>query len=220
MSQVLMWVYQQKKLNEMKITKESLELTRKISDEINNQTFHHHYHILYDIANTFSSEKEVLYVEIGCYAGGSACLMLQRPNTKVISIDLGKPISQSVVKNNVKKLNIHENYFDYIEGSSQDEKTIQNLKSLILDKKIDILFIDGDHSYTGVQEDFKKYKDFVNSGGFIVFDDYNDSKYSPEVKKAVDELDFNGYIKLGVFGSEFGARPSENQSNEFVIKKL
>ena len=76
----------------IKHTQESLTLTRTISDSINNQTMHHHYHILYDIANTYSKDTNITYVEIGCYAGGSACLVLQRPNTKVISIDLGELI--------------------------------------------------------------------------------------------------------------------------------
>lgn len=60
-----------KKINEknytMKITKESLDLTRKISDEINNQTFHHHYHILYDIAQSYEkaiiNNKKVIFID-------------------------------------------------------------------------------------------------------------------------------------------------------------
>jgi hypothetical protein len=85
----------------MKHTKNSLELTEQISNNIENKTFHHHYYILYDIASTYPIDYEVKYVEIGCYAGGSACLMLQRPNTRVISIDLGQPISKEIVYTNV-----------------------------------------------------------------------------------------------------------------------
>jgi hypothetical protein len=96
----------------MKHTQESLLLTRTISDAINNQTMHHHYHILYDIANTYPKDTNITYVEIGCYAGGSSCLMLQRPNTRVISIDLGQPISKETVYSNVKNLNKFNNQYE------------------------------------------------------------------------------------------------------------
>ena len=65
----------------MKITQKSIDLLGEIvSNGV--QTFHHHYHILYDIADSIN-KKEIKYVEIGCYAGGSACLMLQRKETNV-----------------------------------------------------------------------------------------------------------------------------------------
>lgn len=202
-----------------KITKESLEILRVISDKINNQTFHHHYHILYDIANSYNTSYELNYLEIGCYAGGSACLMLQRPKTNVISIDIGYPIDKEIVIENVQKLNIHNNRYTYIKGDSKNNEIISDLKNKLGDNLIDILFIDGDHSYDGVINDFNNYERFVRPGGYIVFDDYNDSKSSPEVKIAVDNLNFYNYESLGVFGNEFGARPVELKSNEFVIKK-
>jgi hypothetical protein len=87
----------------IQLTIESLNLTQKISNEINDQTFHHHYHVLYDIANIYPVSYTLTYVEIGCYAGGSACLMLQRPNTNVVSIDLGTPIHENIVYTNTLK---------------------------------------------------------------------------------------------------------------------
>lgn len=203
----------------IKITKESLELTRKISDAINNQTFHHHYHILYDIAQSYDPDYEINYLEIGCYAGGSSCLLLQRPKTNVISIDLGRPVLKMVVFNNVNKLNTHKNRYDYIEGSSHDIKSINILNDILLEKKVDILFIDGDHSYNGVKKDFEIYSKYVKEGGYIIFDDYNDYQYSPEVKLSVDDLDLSEYDILGEFGNEFGARPENHKPNEFVIRK-
>ena len=127
---------------ELKHSQESLNLVRSISDDIHNQTMHHHYHILYDIANTYPEDQTITYVEIGCYAGGSACLMLQRPNTKVISIDLGTPIPESIVYFNIKKLNKFNNSYTYLKGNSQTHEMVSRLIEIIND--IDILFIDGD----------------------------------------------------------------------------
>lgn len=204
----------------MLITEESLKITQSISEKIENLTFHHHYHILYDIAKTFPDDYKLTYVEIGCYGGGSACLMLQIKNIQVISIDLGYPIDPSIVKQNVKNLNIHNNDYYYILGNSQEQETINKLKNLIKDQKIDILFIDGDHTFNGVLSDFSNYEKFVSENGYIVFDDYNDKEHSPEVKSAVDSIDFKNYEFIGVFGSEFGARPNIGVGNEYVIKKI
>ena len=82
-------------------SQESLDLVKSISDNMIRNTFHHHYHILYDIAKLYPKDYQVQYVEIGAFAGGSACLMLQHPNIKVISIDLGTPIEPQIVAQNV-----------------------------------------------------------------------------------------------------------------------
>jgi cephalosporin hydroxylase len=205
----------------MKITKDSLDLVLEITKKINNQTFHHHYHILYDIANTF--DDAINYVEIGCYAGGSACLMLQRPKTNVVSIDLGRPINPKIVYENVKNLNVHSNSYNYLEGSSQSENMVNRLKEIV--QNINILFIDGDHSYNGVINDFNLYEKMVVSGGYIVFDDYYDNTSSPGVRKAVDDLvkTINGYEIIGTLVNEFNARGFSEDfklNNCFIIKKL
>lgn len=205
----------------MKHTNESLILTRTISDSINNQTMHHHYHILYDIANTYPKDANITYVEIGCYAGGSACLMLQRPNTRVISIDLGQPIPKETVYSNVKNLNKFNNSYNYLEGNSQTYEMVARLKELT--NEVDILFIDGDHSYQAVINDFILYEGLVKSGGFIIFDDYNDEG-CPGTKIAVDEIIKSieeRYINIGTLPNIFGARPDTlTEGNDYIIQKI
>lgn len=206
----------------MKTSQTSLNITREISDEINNKTFHHHYHILYDIANLYPTDYQLNYVEIGCYAGGSACLLLQRKNTNVISIDLGTPINPSIVSENVNKLNKHNNKYNYIQGSSHDLNIFNKLNHYI--NEIDILFIDGDHSFVGVIQDFEMYSKIVKKGGYIIFDDYNDHRYSPDVKLAVDGLISNlthEYNIIGTIKNTLGARPIEcADGNCFIIQKI
>jgi predicted O-methyltransferase YrrM len=205
----------------MKHTQESLNITRYISDNINNQTMHHHYHILYDVAQTYPQDQNITYVEIGCYAGGSACLMLQRPNTRVISIDLGSPIPEEVVHTNVQKLNKFNNLYNYLKGSSQTHEMVDRLKELT--NKIDILFIDGDHSYQAVINDFMLYEGLVKSGGYIIFDDYHDYG-CPGTKIAVDEIVETvkeRYNIIGTLPNIFGARPDTlTEGNDFIIHKI
>jgi predicted O-methyltransferase YrrM len=203
-------------------TLESLMLVRFISDSINNQTMHHHYHILYDIANTYPENQNITYVEIGCYAGGSACLMLQRPNTKVISIDLGEPIHKEIVYSNVKKLNKFNNSYSYLEGNSQTYEMVDRLKELV--DSIDMLFIDGDHSYQAVINDFMLYEGLVKPEGFIIFDDYHDYG-SPGTKIAVDEIAKNTSDKYDIIGTLpniFKARGFADdfiEGNDFIMQK-
>lgn len=54
-------------------------------------------------------------------------------------------------------------------------------------KKIDILFIDGDHSYNQVEFDYKTFSPFVVKNGLIIFHDTNDPNI-PDVSKFVSEI--------------------------------
>jgi predicted O-methyltransferase YrrM len=206
----------------MNYTQYSLNLTQEISDKIKNQTFHHHYHILYDIANSYSKDYLLTYVEIGCFAGGSACLLLQRPNTKVISIDLGYPIPKEIVYQNVENLNIFNNNYYYLQGNSQTHEVVNSLKNIT--NHIDILFIDGDHSYQGVINDFLLYENLINPKGYIIFDDYNDIQCSPQVKIAVDDIIStikDKYKIIGTLPNIYEARPSHlKEGNCFIIQKI
>ena len=212
---------------DLKPTQKSLDMVRQIASNV--PTFHHHYHIIFDSAETLKDAK-INYVEIGAYAGGSSCLMLQRLNTTVISIDLGEPIPRGQVFENVINYKNNNNYYKYIQGNSQIIETknhlieeLGNSRLLGYSNKIDILFIDGDHAYNGVMADFNMYSDLVNVGGYIVFDDYRDDVHSPDVRKFVDSLmpTLTDYEIIGTFTNELGAYPSELQEgNCFVIKKL
>jgi predicted O-methyltransferase YrrM len=211
----------------LKPTQTSLDIVREIATNVS--TFHHHYHILYDIANTFG-DKEINYVEIGAYAGGSSCLMLQRLNTNLISVDLGEPIPKALVFENIIKYKNNNNNYKYIQGNSQlletKNKVIEALNdsSIRCSNKIDILFIDGNHSFNGVILDFTMYNDLVNIGGYIVFDDYHDNVHSPDVKKVLDEIilpNLVDYEIIGTFENTLEAYPSDlKEGNCFVIKRI
>ncbi len=208
-------------LDDIKITQKSLDITINIAKEI--VTPHHlHFHILYDIATKYTDD--VQYVEIGCYAGRSACLMLQREKTNVISIDIGKPILKHIACDNIKKFNYLNNSYDYIEGDSRSQSTIDQLKNKLNNRSIDILFIDGSHRYNDVISDFINYENLIKNGGYIIFDDYYDYMHSPEVNKAVNYLitngDFKNYHIIGTFKNTLQATPKEMIDNNcFIIKK-
>jgi len=58
-----------------------------------------------------------------------------------------------------------------IRANSHDPETLETIKEILNGRKVDFLFIDGDHSYEGVKADFKMYSPLVNNGGLIAFHD-------------------------------------------------
>lgn len=49
--------------------------------------------------------------------------------------------------------------------------TLGRVKKILSGRKVDFLFIDGDHTYDGVRQDYLMYAPLVRAGGIIAFDD-------------------------------------------------
>jgi len=203
-------------------TKESLRIVKNISENMEGNTFHHHFHILYDLRSLIEKDY-VKYLEIGTHSGASACLMLSHPmRTDVFGVDLPQNPMHQAVLNNTAKFKMPNNSFEYLIGDSRDHNFVSKIFSEV--GKVDILFIDGDHRREAVIDDFLNYKDIVNPGGFIIFDDYNDYEYNPIVKHGVDyvvkELLFDEYEVIGFCYNKIGAHPIEMiYNNEFILRK-
>ena len=87
----------------------------------------------------------------------------------------------------------------FICGDSQKPETIITQ----IPSRLDILFIDGDHSYEGVKNDLSNYAPLVKSGGRIILHDVV-SGYDPGVRKALDEfIEATGY-QLNIYKSWVG----------------
>lgn len=71
--------------------------------------------------------------------------------------------------------------------SHKSETKAALLKWLKLDK-IDFLYIDGDHTYSGVKQDFEMYSSLVRPGGIIAFHDIRTKGNGHEVYKYWNEL--------------------------------
>ena len=56
-------------------------------------------------------------------------------------------------------------------GSSYADETVARVKEMLGGRPIDVLFIDGDHSYDGAKKDFLLYRQFVREGGLIALHD-------------------------------------------------
>lgn len=213
-------------------TKKSLSLANEL---IKNKviSFHNHWHILYDVCDSIEKE-EITYIEIGTFAGASGCLVASHPKTrKVYCVDmcdswvLKNHFQEKIKEGVIENLNRYKNDkcdVEYFDGDSHDENIISLVKSKT--DKVDILFIDAGHTYDDVIKDFNNFSDLVTDGGYIIFDDYNDSQYCPEVKTAVDDivktLNVEKYEIIGELEYDFLNEtniPHFKKSNNFILRK-
>lgn len=123
----------------------------------------------------------------------------------------------------LNKHNLYNYYFEVLKGRSDNPDILKRMSNL----KIDILFIDGCHNYQNVIDDFVNYEKYVEKGGFIVFDNYQDTKYCPDVKNAVDfivsYMNVSNYIVVGSLERHFDynnwASVNSKYSTEFILYK-
>lgn len=209
---------------DFEITSTSINKIKEIKENMDLGTFHFHTHILYDIRSSFGNNDEIIYMEIGTYAGASSSLIASHPyKTKCFALDLGHPIKKEIVEKNVEKFRNPESSFFYIQGNSMEKQIIEKTYSFV--PYVNILFIDGDHSRNGVFSDFENYSGLVKKNGYICFDDYLDSQYSPEVYSAVNDLvsklSPNEYEIIGSLKYDLISSFTNMESNNiFLIKKL
>jgi len=133
------------------------ELDSFISDGSNMSGF---VPLFYSIAKDFKKKFRVI-LEIGVRLGVSTNAFLYgirdrgHRNLRLYSMDI-VDCSGVVTDDNLKK------NWTFLQGDS---------KNIIWEKEIDVLFIDGDHSYEGVKADYERYEPFVKEGGLILFHD-------------------------------------------------
>lgn len=173
--------------NKIKSSK-SCEIQTTINNTISGNSIHSHGHILYDIRDLLGKEKKIFF-EIGSYIGHTTCLLLSHEyETQVYCVD---PLNvndgqEATLRSNLDKFATEKNTYTIFKNFSSDKILMDNIKENNI--KIDILYIDGDHSSDSVINDFKNFEPLVNDGGFIIFDDYRDHRYCPGVKIAVDNI--------------------------------
>lgn len=96
----------------------------------------------------------------------------------------GQKVTRAAVERNLRRASIRPEDTTVLEGFSTDDAVLAAAKG---EGPYDVIVIDGDHSYKGVEADFKRYADLVRPGGILIVDDYG-SKDWPDVTKFVDAV--------------------------------
>jgi predicted O-methyltransferase YrrM len=110
-------------------------------------------------------------VEIGTCRGGTFYLLCKAStgNASVLTMDITMPRWR---KRLLRSFARSSQSLILVRGDSHSRKTIKEVKES-LRSEIDLLFIDGDHSYNGVKKDFINYSPLVRKRGWIAFHDIN-----------------------------------------------
>lgn len=78
----------------------------------------------------------------------------------------------------------------HLDRDSHLQTTLDLLREILNGRPVDFLFIDGDHTYEGVRQDFDMYSTLVRPGGLIAFHDIlpSDAPEGGSVSQLWDEL--------------------------------
>jgi predicted O-methyltransferase YrrM len=134
------------------------------------------------------AKKKRTIVEIGSYLGASACCFgaaLSGSGGQVFCIDTWKNDAMSEGgKDTFEEFSSNTAKFKHVivpvRGLSTEVASILREKA----KDVDVLFIDGDHSYDGVRADWETYKGFLAPGSIVIFHDYG---WAEGVKRVIHE---------------------------------
>jgi len=146
------------------------------------------------LATRVQSLKPKVIVEIGTAQGGTLFLWSQLASKLVVSCDLvhSPAVSPSYESFPPTKSGCR---IKLLAGDSHTPEFKQRLGSVLAGERIDFLFIDGDHTESGVAQDYFDYREFVRPNGIIAFHDIVERQLIPTNQvgrfwirlKAVDE---------------------------------
>lgn len=141
--------------------------------------------LLLDLSRNLSGDDPVI-VEIGSYLGASTCFLAtgaRLRDAKVYPVDTWTNIgmsegSRDTYEEFLSNIAPLKNWILPLRGSSTE-------LARQFDKGIDLLFVDGDHSYDGARADLEAWLPKVKDGGIVAFHDYS---WAVGVRRAVREL--------------------------------
>jgi predicted O-methyltransferase YrrM len=116
-------------------------------------------------------------VEIGTHTGGTFFVLCRcaDPDAMVISLDLpGARFSGSyprLIKHLLPRAPLSTQTLKILRADSHQRDSANWLEATLHGGSVDVMLIDGDHTYAGVKQDFEMYSAFVRKGGIVAFHD-------------------------------------------------
>lgn len=132
-------------------------------------------------------------LEIGTDQGGTLFLLSRAaaPDARLISVDL--PTGPAAWRDHLyRSFGAPAQTIHIVRMDSHSYQTLQHICQLLAGGPVDVLLIDGDHSFTGVTADYELYAPLVREGGLIAFHDIQPDHrtlFGPEFFKGNDAGD-------------------------------
>lgn len=142
------------------------------------------------------ANKAQYIMEIGTARGGTlyAFCKVAPNNATIISLDLPNGPYGGGYDNQHKEIYktfAHDQQtLHLVQANSHSPETVTIIKTILGSNKLDFLFIDGDHTYDGVKQDFEMYAELVKPGGAIAFHDicWHHPKFACHVDQLWNEI--------------------------------
>lgn len=168
---------------------------------------------------SLSLPRNCCIVEIGSYVGGSSIFLASAATGKN-----GMLYCVDTWKNEAMSEGLRDTYNEFTKNTKTYEKWIVPLRGESVevaknfDKEIDLLFIDGDHSYEAVKSDVEAWFPKLKNGAIVVFHDYG---WAEGVKRVVKEM--VKPIQIGKGNNElpntYWTRIKKDDIQKIVLKK-
>lgn len=132
-------------------------------------------------------------LEIGSWSGGSLYEMMKRADRESVVLSISDDMRPGYM-DRLHGLNTFQHDLNFIVGNSHDSVSLEKARNFF-SVGLDLLFIDGDHSYQGSKQDFMDYGPLVNSGGLIALQDivYSERCYTVRVNELWKDIREAGY---------------------------
>lgn len=131
-------------------------------------------------------------LEIGTARGGTLFLFSRAaaPDAFLVSLDLAHGKyggGYSAWKTHIFRRLLRDGQrAEFVRGDSHEAASLDEVCQHFKGEKLDLLFIDGDHTYAGVKQDYELYSPLVREGGLIILHDI--AKHPPQLQCEVDRF--------------------------------
>jgi predicted O-methyltransferase YrrM len=119
-------------------------------------------------------------LEIGTGRGGTLFLLARAADERALLVSIDAPEGDAAFcgrpaykrrERLYAALGRPEQRIAYIAADSHEEETKARVQATLKGEPLDLLFIDGDHTFEGVEADYRMYAPLVRSGGLVAFHD-------------------------------------------------
>ncbi|MEM2073511.1 MAG: class I SAM-dependent methyltransferase [Nitrososphaeria archaeon] len=149
------------------------------------------YNEILELLEIIQKIKPKTVLEIGTANGGTLFLFsrVASEDATIISIDLpggkfggGYPQWKRLL---YKSFALPKQKIYLLRMDSHENETLEQVKAILKGRRLDFLFIDGDHTYEGVKKDFEMYSKLVERGSVIALHDIVHHPNVPECQVEV-----------------------------------